>query len=584
MAYELARIERADGSAAVDARELRRRIERLRIHESPRLRRLWAYYRNPMRPMPAADASVDRPYRQAQEWGLPYRITGLRSGSEVFGGEPAGCRREVVIENDIGWRVETMVDYLFGKPLVIRSTAPDASRRQVIDRLVLSILEHNGGLLFLQQLALLGAVYGFVDVLVKLESEAGGSAAATGAHGGERCGGGGGRTRAAEDSGTGESAGVADEPRRAPQSQDDRAGGQDGEPGRPTRVPAGVSAPQEAPTSPEDAPQSQWPQHRIERLARRVRLEVVEPSRALPILSPQDYRRVDAYAQCWQMERPQEPPRRGRQRPPWWQRMLRSAQEFVGSEMIGGGPSSALVVEIIGPRWWQRYEDERLAAQGPNALGRIPLVHIQNTSVPFEYAGTSDVEGLIPLQDELNLRLSDRANRIALQSFKMYLGKGIDDFTELPVGPGRMWKTDNENAVVQEFGGDAACPSEMQHIADVREAMDKVSAVSPIAAGAIKDRIGRLTSAAALRVTLMALLSRTEKKRTTYGQGLARMVELALAWLDRAGLFATAPEERGVELNWPSPLPENAMERLQEAQAKMRLGVAREVVLGELGY
>ena len=211
-------------------------------------------------------------------------------------------------------------------------------------------------------------------------------------------------------------------------------------------------------------------------------------------------------------------------------------------------------------------------------------MHIQNTSVPFEYAGTSDVEGLIPLQDELNLRLSDRANRIALQSFKMYLGKGIDDFTELPVGPGRMWKTDNENAVVQEFGGDAACPSEMQHIADVREAMDKVSAVSPIAAGAIKDRIGRLTSAAALRVTLMALLSRTEKKRTTYGQGLARMVELALAWLDRAGLFATAPEERGVELNWPSPLPENAMERLQEAQAKMRLGVAREVVLGELGY
>src|SRR5207237_9819050 len=202
-----------------------------------------------------------------------------------------------------------------------------------------------------------------------------------------------------------------------------------------------------------------------------------------------------------------------------------------------------------------RYETDKLVARGENSLGRIPLVHVQNSPVPFEYAGGSDVEPLIPLQDELNTRLSDRASRITLQSFKMYLGKGIDNFTQMPVGPGRMWTSDNPDADVVTFGGDSDNPAESLHIADLREALDKTSGVSPIAAGAIKNRIGRLTSAAALRLTLISLLARTEKKRTTYGMGLERMIELALGWLDKAGLVATRPEGRRVEPRWPSPLP-----------------------------
>jgi hypothetical protein len=147
-----------------------------------------------------------------------------------------------------------------------------------------------------------------------------------------------------------------------------------------------------------------------------------------------------------------------------------------------------------------------------------------------------------------------------------------------------MWASDNPDADVVEFGGDSDCPSENQHIQDIREAMDKISSVTPIAAGAIRDRIGNLTSAAALRVTLMALLSKTERKRANYGAGLMRMMELALAWLDRAGLFLTRPDERRIELHWPSPLPENDMDKLEEAQAKLRVGVDTQTVLRELGY
>ncbi len=67
----------------------------------------------------------------------------------------------------------------------------------------------------------------------------------------------------------------------------------------------------------------------------------------------------------------------------------------------------------------------------------------------------------------------------------MYLGKGIDGFTDRPVGPGQMWSTDNPDAAIHEFGGDADTPSEDHHIREIREAMDKTSGVSPLAAGVV---------------------------------------------------------------------------------------------------
>src|SRR5262245_19832667 len=117
--------------------------------DRPRYRRLWAYYRNPMKPL--EQPADDKPYRQAQEWGLPTRITGYRAG-EIPQRVGDIARKEVVIENDIAWRIETMVEYLFGKPLVLMSTASDPARRELITDLLRQVLAGNGGMLFLQQL------------------------------------------------------------------------------------------------------------------------------------------------------------------------------------------------------------------------------------------------------------------------------------------------------------------------------------------------------------------------------------------------------------------------------------------------
>ncbi len=519
----------------LDAEYLAHVVSRQSHRTEARFERLWNYFRNPLLPAvgPAAEAlnGNSRPYLQAQEVGLPARITGVHRGG-ISDHLTDLRRKEVVIENDIGWRVQTMVEFLFGRRPMIRSLAADPRQARTVETVLAHLLEANGGLAFLQELALLGAVFGFVDVA--LRTPAGDMSA---------------------DSAELSLPPPLDEPVSPPRRQGD-ASASDGR--------------QDDGTDPAPA-RSNTSLARAIRFARTLRLETIEAGRVLPILDENDYRRVRYWVQRFE----KHPPRLASQDRPWWR---------LGRGPAAPSPETVEVVEILGPTWWQRYENGRLAVEGPNALGRLPVVHIPNLAVPGAYEGLSDVEPLIPLQDELNTRLSDRAHRVTYQSFRMYLGKGIDDFLERPVGPGQMWATTNIDASIQEFGADSGSPSEDAHIDQVRQAMDKVSGVTPLAAGLIRGNVGNLTSAAALKVVLAGLLARTARKRLTYGEGLQRIVEMSLAVLDRFGALRTAPADRRVEIHWPSPLPSDESEQLRNAQIKAQLGVPAERILAELGY
>jgi hypothetical protein len=401
-----------------------------------------------------------------------------------------------VVENDIGWRVHALVDFMFGRSVAIQSEVSAPGRAQQIERFLRTVFDRAGGVNFYQNLALLGAVYGFVDVLVRV-AEA---------------------------------------------------------------KPVGAMSPEAA--------------------ARWFDLEPIEGPRAVPVLREADYRRWGGY-----MVHVRQPSREGAD-----EGFLRRASRRVTGEPTAGGSVEHTEVWTADRHEWYRRTvgafggSRKLLLRETNRLGRIPVVHIQNLAQPLHYEGLSEVEPLIPLQDELNTRLSDRANRVTFQSFKMYLGKGIEGFTERSVGPGQMWATDNPEASIEEFGGDAQNPSEDAHIQEIRQALDKTSAVPPVAAGLLAGRVGNLTSENALRVVLMGLLARTQKKRVTYGQGIERLCELLLHAADVTGVFPNAPSERGVRLDWPDPLPEGQSQALKNAQRKLELGVPRKQVLAELGY
>ncbi len=470
--------------------------------------KLWQYYANPMYEIAGIGAydrkvgETGRCYAQAQETGLPTRITGLVQpvGGDILSAKAVKDvqRKEVVIENDIAWRINAGVDFLFGKPVDFISKSADNQKRAEIEAILKAVFAANGAIGFFQDMAVLGSVYGFIDCLVR--------------------------------------------------------------PGE-QLVYHAINPSSKA-----------FNFEYVLQLAQTIALELIEAPRALPVLDENDYKKTKFYIQHFHQKKNE----------------LVGKSSFLSRFLPWGDTTDTrqvvAVTEIISDSAWQRYEDRKLLTQGELPWGFMPVVHIQNIAQPYYYEGQSDVEPLIPLQDELNTRLSDRANRITFQSFKMYLGKGIEGFEDRPVSPGRMWYTDNPDATIEEFGGEAEVPSENMHIAEIREAIDKVSGVTPVVAGVLKDKLGNLTSAVAIRLTLMGMLSKNERKRFTYSEGLKKICRMILAMLDRSGIYVTDRADRDFDIIFPSPMPENMTEKLNEAKIKRELGVPAEQVLRELGY
>ena len=160
----------------LSAETLLPRLAWLRQIVGPRLERFLGYYRNSttelsaMLPCPTSTSFAVRPFRQYQELGLPARITGFRRAADGAA-TPTGAidnhRKEVVIENDIGWRINTTVDFAVAKLPVINSTATNPDKRRLLTRLIYSILDAGGGLSLLQNLVLEGAINGSAWVHIR---------------------------------------------------------------------------------------------------------------------------------------------------------------------------------------------------------------------------------------------------------------------------------------------------------------------------------------------------------------------------------------------------------------------------------
>lgn len=501
MAYALAPFH----SIELDDRLLEWLIDDHERRTLPRLERLWRYYRNALAEPSPSGGSASAP---AQRAGLPARLTQSDSLQLNRGRGP-----EVVIENDIAWRIHALVDFMFPAAPRIVSRA-DQPRRAVIEAILNAVIDANGGIGFWQNAALLGSVYGHVDVVV--------DAAALGSE---------------------------------------------------------SPSPGVAPSKPLD--------DLIDWIRTRIHLETIEAPRAVSLLNRDDYRAIDAFIVHV------EQPINAIADEHWLTRLsrtLRLASRNVLNSGGGGGVHSAgrratvTVTTIHSASAIQRYEDGVLVLERINRLGRLPVVHVQNLAQPLQFEGLSDVEPLIPLQDELNTRISDRANRVTMQSFRMWLGKGIEGFADQPIGPGQMWSTENPDASIDFFGGDADSPSERQHLEDLREAMDRASGVTPAAAGHIKARVGNLTSENALRISLMGTIAKVKRKRITYGTAMTHLCDLILHALDVYGVFHTEPRERQVDIAWADPLPADESRRIEDALRKAQLGIPTRVLRAELGY
>lgn len=485
---------------------------------TPELDRRWLYHTD--EPLQGGRVMVrggenGRPLVTGQEIGLPYRISGLAALGSWWGVHPQVDpgdrldleRKEVVTENEIGWRVRTFIDWCIGDTgPVIRSLARRPGLQSAIEELLNLVFEqqHRGS--WLREWCTTAAVYGFADVHVRPDEDV-----------------------------------VLD--------IDERTG---------NIVAARVAG------------AGRLLEGDFELFAQSMRWRIVDPREVVPLRDPRSADRLWGWMRSYRT--PANPALDDRQ-------MHLNALNPGGSGRAGAtsaipnaGRTTAGAAARRLPRphpdevhWIELHTPERTRVfrsatrdrrwvtvwDAANRVRGLPVVHKPHEPIRGRYDGCGIVEPLIPLQNELNIRLSDRAHKITMQAFKMYLGKGLENFADRVIGPGRMWHTDNPEASIAEFGGSTSDEGENLHIREVREAMDRVSAIPALAAGDIQGRIGNLTSATALQTVLRGLIGKVHAQREVDGRALAEIAERTLDLADALGVLPTRPEDRRCTIEWP---------------------------------
>lgn len=223
--------------------------------------------------------------------------------------------------------------------------------------------------------------------------------------------------------------------------------------------------------------------------------------------------------------------------------------------------------------------------QGTNPYGFIPFVRFINYPIANKEIGASDIDDVIPLNVELNLKDSDMSEIIDYHSAPVTVVYGADIGT-LERGANKMWGGLPKDARVENLTMNTDLQASTTYQASVKKALHEVGFVPENALG----DIGAIsnTSGVALQIMYMPLIERTNVKRIWSTRGLQQVNKMIIFM----GIFHRMIENPGykptdlyaTEVVWKDPLPKDTLIELQQMQQEMALGLeSRQGALSRLG-
>lgn len=211
----------------------------------------------------------------------------------------------------------------------------------------------------------------------------------------------------------------------------------------------------------------------------------------------------------------------------------------------------------------------------PNKYGVIPFVQIKNFPQQGKNEGMSDVEDVIPLNVEMNMKKSDISEIIDYHSAPITLVFGAR-VSQLERGANKVWGGLPTDAKVQNLQLEGDLSTAKDYIASLKLAMHEVGNIPEGVLGgslAISN-----TSGVALQIALLPLLERVKIKQVLTKEGIETVNKLILLLSEKEGLIKV-PE--GVkrsdfyknEVTFMSILPKDGILELQEIEQEMKLGL-----------
>lgn len=211
----------------------------------------------------------------------------------------------------------------------------------------------------------------------------------------------------------------------------------------------------------------------------------------------------------------------------------------------------------------------------PNPYGIIPFVQIKNFPVAGRSYGVGDIDDVIPLNVEYNLKRSDVSEIIDYHSAPITVVYGAK-IGNLEKGANKVWGGLPKDAKIDNLKLEGDLSASTTYITDLKTSMCEVSGVPETVLGGASAISN--TSGVALQYINLPLIERTRIKRLSTQKGLAKVNKFILYIALAEGLI-TKPEEIEMrnflynEVTLPDTLPKDELLELQQIQTEMTLGM-----------
>lgn len=223
----------------------------------------------------------------------------------------------------------------------------------------------------------------------------------------------------------------------------------------------------------------------------------------------------------------------------------------------------------------EQYDGKVKLKEWPNPYGVIPIVHFKNLPLAGRHYGLSDLEDIIPLNVELNLKNSDVSEILDYHAAPVTCIFGAR-VGQLEKGANKVWGGLPKDGDVKnlELHGDMKASSEYRN--DIKETIHEIGNIPKIISGRVPMRSNM--SGTALQIMFMPLLNLVKDKHTQTEKALRKVNKLILKIGMREGLLKvpeglTNKEIYSHDILWGDMLPKDMTQQLEQLQSEFKMGL-----------
>lgn len=220
------------------------------------------------------------------------------------------------------------------------------------------------------------------------------------------------------------------------------------------------------------------------------------------------------------------------------------------------------------------YNNDRLTTSMENKYGIIPIVHFRNLVVSGRHFGASDLDDLIPLNTELNAKISDISEILDYHSAPITIVKGAR-ISQLEKGANKIWGGLPKESDVFNLELNSDLGASDNYIQGIKNSMREIKGMPALALGG--NDLPTNLSGVALQIAFMPLIDTIKMKQniTKARLELVNRIALKIAFdeklLDKPD--SSAQKIFNHSATFGDILPKDLQQELESLQSELKMGL-----------